>query len=225
MKIPYLPVNIDRIIILLLCWPAFAALFIPGFYGASDDIHIAWLHQMDQTIKMGQFPPRFVPDLSFGFGYPLFNFVFPLPFYVGEMLHLLGLSLVDAIKGVFFLTIILSSFSMYFLLRIFSGRLVSITGAILYVYTPYRAVDIYLRGAIGESVAFIFFPLIILSLTKLTSDDNQVKGWRWIGIGGLSLVGLILSHNIATYMFMPFAIVWGIMRVITTQEKIPKKSP
>ena len=68
-------------IILFFSIPAVWALLVPGFYGASDDLHIAWLQQMDKIIKMGQIPPRFVPDLSFGFGYPLFNFVFPLPFY------------------------------------------------------------------------------------------------------------------------------------------------
>src|SRR5258706_15575236 len=85
------------LIILLLSIPAFWALFVHGFYGASDDLHIAWLQQMDATIRAGQIPPRFVPALSFGFGYPLFNFVFPLPFYVAEIIHLLVLSFVDSI--------------------------------------------------------------------------------------------------------------------------------
>ena len=75
-----------------LALPAAFSLFVPGFFGASDDLHIGWLYEMDKAIKMLQIPPRFVPDLSFGFGYPLFNFVFPLPFYIGEVFHLLGLN-------------------------------------------------------------------------------------------------------------------------------------
>src|SRR3972149_4510481 len=88
-------------VILALSIPAVWALFVPGFYGASDELHIAWLQQMDAVVRLGQFPPRFVPDLSFGFGYPLFNFVFPLPFYLGEIFHLFSFSFVDAIKIVF----------------------------------------------------------------------------------------------------------------------------
>src|SRR3972149_4491785 len=99
------------LIVLILSLPAIWALFVPGFFGASDDLHIAWLQQMDGAIRAGQFPPRFVPDLSFGFGYPLFNFVFPLPFYIGEALHLIGLSFVDAIKGVFLFSIMLLFYS------------------------------------------------------------------------------------------------------------------
>ena len=64
----------------LLIIPAVWALFVPGYYGASDDIHMAWLHEFHKTLMLFQIPPRFVPDLSYGFGYPLFNFVFPLPF-------------------------------------------------------------------------------------------------------------------------------------------------
>ncbi|PIZ58125.1 hypothetical protein COY20_04180, partial [Candidatus Shapirobacteria bacterium CG_4_10_14_0_2_um_filter_40_12] len=91
----------EFIFLLLMVIPATIALFKPGFYGASDEMHIAWLQQMDQAIVEGQIPPRYVSDLSFGFGYPLFNFISPLPYYVGEIFHFLGLSFVYSIKMVF----------------------------------------------------------------------------------------------------------------------------
>ncbi len=188
------------ITIFLLSIPASWALFVPGYYGASDDIHIAWLYEFHKTLMTGQIPPRFVPDLSFGFGYPLFNFVFPLPFYLGETFHLLGLSFVDSIKAVFFISIPLSGIFMYLLLRQFIGSSLSLIGAVLYIYTPYRAVDLYIRGAIGEIVSFMFMPLIVLSVVKLYRD----KSLKWIGIGALSLASLVLSHNITAYMFFPF---------------------
>jgi len=180
--------------------PAVWALFVPGFYGASDDIHIGWLFEFHKTLMMGQIPPRFVPDLSFGFGYPLFNFVFPLPFYIAEIIHLLGFSLVDSIKTLFFLTIPLSGLFMYLLLRQYTNKLFSLAGAILYIYAPYRSVDLYIRGAIGEIVSFVFLPLILLSVVKL----SKTKGLKWVGIGAISFASLVLSHNITGYMFFPF---------------------
>lgn len=188
------------LILVLLSIPAIWALFVPGYYGASDDLHIAWLYQMHKVLMMGQIPPRFVPDLSFGFGYPLFNFVFPLPFYIGEVFHLLGLSFVDSIKAVFLISIPLSGIFMYLLLRQFVQSSLSLVGATLYIYAPYRAVDLYIRGAIGEIVSFIFLPLIILSVIKI----SQNKSFKWVGIGGLALASLVLSHNITAYMFFPF---------------------
>lgn len=195
--------------------PASWALVIPGFYGASDDLHIAWLYEMHKTILMGQIPPRFVPDLSFGFGYPLFEFVFPLPFYIAEIFHLLGFSLVDSIKILFLLSIPMSGLFMYFFLREFSPRALSLAGSILYIYAPYRAVDLYIRGAIGEILSFVFLPAILLSILKLTKSQDL----RWVGIGALSLASLVLSHNITAYMFAPFILLFILFQSFSTLSK------
>lgn len=205
--------------LLLLLIPPVISLLVPGFFGASDDLHVGWLFEMDRALKAGQFPPRFVPDLSYGFGYPLFNFVFPLPFYIGELFHLIGFSLVDSIKWVFGLSLIGSGLVMFLLLRKLTHNLLSLAGALIYVYTPYRSTDVYVRGALGESLAFIFFPLIILSILQLT-DQHQTSRWRWLGIGSLSIGGLVLSHNISAYMFIPFAVLLAGLRFwLTSQEK------
>lgn len=201
------------LILFIAISPTTFSLIVPGFYGASDDLHIAWLFEMDRSLKSGQFPPRLVPDLSYGFGYPLFNFVFPLPFYLGEAFHVLGLNLVDSIKAVFALSLFASGFAMYFLLREFVNKQLAVVGALIYVYAPYRAVDIYVRGAIGEVVAFIFLPLIILSIIKLTKEKNDLN-LKWIGICSLSVGGLILSHNISAYMFIPLALLLCLMKLI-----------
>lgn len=197
------------LVILVFSAPAFWALLVPGFYGASDDLHISWLYEMHQTLLSGKIPPRFVPDLSFGFGYPLFNFVFPLPFYMAEVLHLIGVTLVDSVKTLFLLTIPISGIFMYFLLRQFANEWLSLAGAIVYIYTPYRSVDIYVRGAIGEIVSFVFLPLILLSVVKISKSGDI----RWMGIGGIALASLVLSHNITAYMFIPFVFLLTLLMV------------
>lgn len=204
------------LVIVTLSIPAFWALLVPGFYGASDDIHIAWLYEMHQTILAGKIPPRFVPDLSFGFGYPLFNFVFPLPFYIAETFYLMGANLVDSIKTVFLLTIPISGIFMYLFLRQFVGNWLSLAGALVYIYTPYRAVDIYVRGAIGEIVSFVFLPIILLSFVKLSQDKEKSPfTLKWIGVGALSLATLVLSHNIIAYMFLPFVFLFALLRLFS----------
>ncbi|MDP3918078.1 MAG: hypothetical protein Q8Q30_02810 [Candidatus Woesebacteria bacterium] len=188
------------LIILLLSIPAVRYLFVYGYFGVSDDLHIGWLFEMDRVVKSLQFPPRFVPDLSFGFGYPLFNFVYPLPFYIAEIFHLIGFSLVNSVKIVFGLSIPLSMFFMYKLLKHFASEELSLAGAVLYVYAPYRALEIYVRGTLGEIVAFVFLPLIILAVIKKKPY-----------VLALSFAGLILSHNIMAYMFMPFLLLFTIL--------------
>ncbi len=206
-------------LILLLSIPAIRYLFVYGFFGVSDDLHIAWLYEMDRVIKILQFPPRFVPDLSFGFGYPLFNFVYPLPFYIGELIHLLGFSLVDSVKIVFGLSIPFSMYFMHKFLREFLSENLSLAGSVLYVYAPYRATEIFVRGTVGEILAFVFLPLIALSVVKITQDNTPKK---WIGILALATASLVLSHNIMAYMFMPFIILLFTIRVIFISKNIKK---
>lgn len=216
----FLKNNISLIFLFILSLPAIWALFVPGFYGASDDLHIAWLYEMDRLIKIGQFPPRFVPDLSFGFGYPLFNFVFPLPFYIGEVFHILGLSLVDSVKTVFGISLICSAFSMYFLLKEFLSPKLALVGSLLFLYTPYRSTDVYVRGAIGESMSFVFLPLILFAVIRIYKEtkDSQLLS-KNIFILSLSIAALILSHNIVSYMFMFFVVLIIIILTFYSENK------
>lgn len=210
-------------VLFALSLPAGLALVIPGYYGASDDMHIAWLYEMDRAVRIGQIPPRFVPDLSFGFGYPLFNFLFPLPFYLAEILHLFGMTLVDSIKTLFLLSIPLSAIFMYLLLRQFTTSWLSLLGAVIYIYTPYRATDIYIRGAVGEAIAFVLFPLLTLSVIKIIKRGQTDKStFRWVGLGSLALASLVLSHNISAYMFLPPLLALALLRIIYILGKIPR---
>jgi len=185
------------IVVIILSLPAVRYLFVNGYFGVSDDLHIGWLFEMDRVIKMLQFPPRYVPDLSFGFGYPLFTFVYPFPFYVAEIFHLIGFSLVNSVKFVFGLSIPLSMYFTYKLLKVYMIEPLALAGGVLYVYNPYRALELFVRGTIGEIVAFVFFPLIILSVINKKPY-----------VLALSFAGLILSHNIMAYMFVPFLLIF-----------------
>ncbi|KKQ91854.1 MAG: hypothetical protein UT58_C0001G0031 [Microgenomates group bacterium GW2011_GWC1_39_7b] len=207
-KVEKFLVKYPFLIILLLSIPAVWALFVPGYFGASDDLHIGWLFEMNRSLSLGQFPPRFVPDLSFGFGYPLFNFVFPLPFYIGEIFHKLGLSLVDSVKAIFLMSVPLSMYFMYKFIKEYTNEFLALAGAVLYVYTPYRATDIYVRGAIGEILAFVFPPLIAFSITKIGKE----KSIKWICLLSLGVAGLILSHDIMAYMFIPFLALFALVQ-------------
>ncbi len=213
--------NLPLLLVVLLSIPAVAALLHFGFYGASDDLHVAWLFEMDKIIKMGQIPPRFVPDLSFGFGYPLFNFVFPLPFYLGEIFHLISFSLVDSIKIVFGISLIGSGIAMYFLLKEFLPKFFSLAGALVYIYTPYRSTDIYIRGAFGESLTFVFLPLLLWIAVKIYNSSLVSKkvDWKNASIMALSLAALVLTHDIVSYMFFPFYLLFILFLLILAKWK------
>ena len=211
----FLKNNLFLILTILLSLPAAFALFHKGFYGASDDLHVAWLYEMNRLFKSWQFPPRFVPDLSFGFGYPLFNFVFPLPFYIGEIFHLLGLNFVDSVKTVFGISFIASGVTMFLFLSEIISPALGLAGALIYVYTPYRSTDIYVRGAFGEAFSFIFLPLALYAIIRIYKSASR----KDIGVLSFSLAALILSHDIVSYMFFPFLLLFVVMLYFISPNK------
>ncbi|GAF99922.1 unnamed protein product, partial [marine sediment metagenome] len=132
-----------------------------------DDMQIMRIFELDKCFQDGQIPCRWVPDLGYSYGYPLFNYYPPLPYYLGELFYLLGFSLINSVKLLFGLGFILSGIFMYLLAREFWGNLGGFLAGIFYIYAPYHAVDVYVRGAMGEHWALVCFPLILLAVYKV----------------------------------------------------------
>ncbi len=131
----------------------------PGYFSMHDDMQIMRIFELDKCVKDGQLPCRWVPDLGYSYGYPLFNYYPPLPYYLGEVFHLLGFSFIDSVKILFGLGFILSGIFMFFLAREFWGEWGGFLSAIFYIYAPYHAVDVYVRGAMVKHSALVWFPL------------------------------------------------------------------
>lgn len=196
----------------LITVPTVLPFLNPKFFYTQDYIFIARLQQMSSALFSGQFPVRWVPDLRYG--EPLYNFYAPLPYYLGAVISLSGLNFIWVAKILFILSSILSAVTMYLLCRKLFNRKAAILGVLLYVYAPYRAVDIYVRGALSESFAFIFFPLIFYSSLLLSEKKNLTR----VCLLAVSLTGLFLTHNVTTIMFLPFLVFFWIYLILSKKE-------
>src|SRR3990167_6566198 len=191
--------------------------------------HVARIANFYQNLSEGNLIPRWAANLNWGYGHPILIFFFPLPSYAASIFHFLGFSLVDSVKLVFAVAFIASGIAMYLWLREFLGEIPAITGSILYNFAPYRFVDLYVRGAIGEHVAFIFPPLICYFLLKLANPPSpRSEGTHLGGVitnrfyfagACFSLAGLILSHNALLLMFLPFIILYGLYLIAVSKNK------
>lgn len=170
--------------------------------------HVARIANFYQSLTEGHVVPRWAGNLNWGYGHPILMFLYPLPSYIASFFHFVGFSFVDSTKLVFGATYILSIYFMYLLAKAHLGWQAGIVSGILYGFAPYRFVDIYVRGAIGEHVSFVFIPMVCYFLFLLAegySKDNRVlQKQNNIGVGiSLSMTGLILSHNAVSIMFLP----------------------
>jgi hypothetical protein len=193
------------LIILLLSLPAVWSLFHPGFFPSDDgEWMVVRLSDFHRSFVSGQIPVRWAARLNYSFGYPVFNFLYPLSLYFGEFFHLLGFSFVWSIKLVFIFSFLFSALVMYLFAREFWGDPGGLISAIFYAYAPYRFLDVYVRGSIGEAVSFIFVPLVFWMIYKL----SQRKNWLYVVIGAFGYAGLVMSHNIMAMIFTPILIAY-----------------
>lgn len=176
--------------------------------------HVARIANFYQNLQEGNLIPRWAPNLNWGYGHPILMFLYPLPSYLASFFHLLGFHFIDSVKIVFMISFVLSGVSMFLWIRESFGDKAGFVASILYMFAPYRFVDLYVRGAIGEHVAFIFPPLILFFLLKLVKYGGKKN---MLG-ACLSLAGLILSHNAVTIMFLPIIIFYCIFLILTNKN-------
>lgn len=188
----------------------------PGLHTIHDDQQIARLYLFDRAFKSGQFPVRWVDTLGFGYGYPLFVFYPPLVYILGELIHLLGFSFISSIKSVFFLSIFLSGISIYIFAKELWGKISGLASALFYILVPYRALDIYVRGALAESFSFAWLPLILWSFYKLSKTNKN----QYVIFSSTSLALLMITHNLIFLPFMMFLCIYTAFLLITSNKKV-----
>jgi len=188
----------------------------PGLHLIHDDQHIARLYLFDQVLKAGQFPVRWVNGLGFNFGYPLFVFYPPLVYILGEIYHLIGFGFTDSVKLVFFSSILFSGLAMYIFVRELWGKFPALISALFYLLVPYRALDVYVRGALAESFSFVWLPLIFWSYYKLFYTRKVI----YIYLSGIFLALLMITHNLIFLPFMLILPIYLIFLVLISKEKL-----
>ena len=185
------------LVIVLLSYFAIKPLFISGFFPMHDDTQVGRVVAMGKALRTGQFPVRWVADLGYGYGYPIFNFYGPLPYYFGGSLYTLGIEGLTAAKAMMAVGIVVSGVTMFLLSSSLFGFYGGFLSSILYVYAPYHAVQLYVRGAVGELWAYGFLPLVLYGIIQIFNKKTIRNG---VFIGSLGLFGVITSHTIFGYI-------------------------
>lgn len=182
-------------------------IFQSGYLNMHDDLQLMRLLQLEKCFLDWQIPCRWVPDMGYGFGFPLFNFYPPLPYLIGEIIRITGVSFITTAKLTFAFSIIVSGVMMYLLTKEFFGRIGATLSSIFYVWAPYHAVDVYVRGAMNEAWALAWFPLIFWAGYRLIISKNKFD-IKWIVVLTLSWFALLTSHNLMVMMFTPAFAAW-----------------
>jgi hypothetical protein len=226
------------ILVLFLALPALAPLFAPGyFYEAHDGRHSVFYQIMfDASLRDGALWPRWAMHHLQGYGYPTFIILAPLGFWLSEIFVLLGAGFTTAARLTWATGVLLSAWGMLRLLewwlirqpgapgasttlapvlgrRIHPLRLAAAAGALLYIYAPYRLADLYVRGALNESLLFLWLPWLLLAWDRLLVLRGPGARRRW-ALAVVTLSGMWLTHSFAILSLTPLLMLWVLFRLV-----------
>lgn len=208
---------------IIIIFPSVIPLFNEGFFTVHDNTQVERVFQMTKSISDGHFPVRWVSDLGYGYGYPIFNFYAPLPYYLGAFLNLLFNSSLLSTKIMFFLGTILSFFTMFLFASKITNTRGGLVAAVIYLYFPYHAVNIYIRGAVGEFYAYAFMPLVFMGLYIIYKDLEKKTNIKNILVKALvfsiPVCLVIISHNLSAFMMGVVLIPYFLLLFIFTGRK------
>lgn len=134
----------------LLALPSMAPLFGPGLIGThrygDSPFLLVRLVSLTEGLRRGEVVPRWSPELSYGLGYPFWDFYAPLAYYLAAVPYLLGVTAVASLKLVQALGFVGASLATFALARRHLGELGGLVVAAAYGYAPYHLVNVYARG-------------------------------------------------------------------------------
>lgn len=180
------------------------------------EYHVIRAYQFDKTLREGSFYPRWLPDLNYGYGTPLLNYYYPLPYYATSFFHFLGASFIDSFKLSMVIATLIGTVFFFLWARMFWGNGGGFISSLLYIFAPYHIVELYIRGTVGEVWALAFFPAFLWSVTKVIKERKIL----FVPISAIFFSLIIFSHNILALMFSPFALSYMVFMIMLSKQKL-----
>ena len=180
--------------------------FIFGYPdGDGAPTNVPWFESFRQQLLAGDLYPRWLVDYPDGLGAPVFYFYAPAPFYLTAAIGTVlcpGCDAVDMLSVGHWAIFALSGLTFYAWIRSLTDRLTGMIAGIAYVVLPYHFLDLEVRNAIGESMAYVWTPLILLGLRSMARSNGSVV------VAAAAYAGLILSHLPSALLMTPVMIVF-----------------
>lgn len=188
------------------------SLLLNPWYASHDGVfHLIRIKEFFYSLKQGIFPVRWAFHLDNNFGLPLFNYLYPGPYYFASLLRFLGFFEWQALKILIISAYFVGGLGIFFILKK-RQKYLALFSAFLYLLVPYHFLNIFVRCALGEILAVAFMPWVWLSFLNL----GKQKKIRWYH--PLSLAALCLMHNFLAIFFSLFLLFY-----LLWQKKLKKQ--
>lgn len=211
--------KIHILLIIFTCLISSAFILIKGIYLGHDlEYHLSRILGISECLKYGDFKALIHPGF-YGYGYANGLFYSNLFLYPFALLNAFGLDIITCYK-IFIITITFgTALSMYYCVNnITKKSSIATISTILYITSAYRICDVMVRAAVGEILAFLFIPIIILGLYKLLYEDY--KKWYIFSVGFVGLVNCHLISCVMMFLIIVVIILCNFTKLVQEKERI-----
>ena len=183
----------------------------PGVVFAHDLLYHAWaLFSTWRSVLDGDLWPRWNPYL--GLGMPLLQFYCPVGYVLAWPAQALGGSPIEAVRFLVVVAQIATAATTYASLRWAGGsRPAGLLAAAALAFAPYHLMDQTFRFALGELLAFIWLPPIVVASWKVARGEQG----RAPAVLGVCIAGLLGTHILSVIeiaLVLGPLTAWGLWR-------------
>jgi hypothetical protein len=211
--------SLPYLALVALCLLVIPSVLTPGerLCTAVDAPHFLYrLHEMSWLADRGVLWPRWAPNLSYGFGYPVFHYYGSLSFYPSLLFHRLGASLLTAFQAGFWLAFLCSAWAAYLWLQsVLRDERAALIGAVAYLYAPYHLNTVLYRWNLPEPWALVAPPLALYGLHRMSRRPDG----RAVAITALAVAALPLTSNLATVVFFPLLLTYALLLLAASSDR------
>ena len=207
--------NIKYILILLLATLVLYSPMINKFYiGHDTTFHLTNMNMfLDKLQTFTFFSYKiFGTGVAGNLGYGTFifypSFSYLLTAYIGNILYILKTPEEMSITLSLSIIAFLSSLSIFYSAnKLYKDKMISTLGGITYISSIYFLCNTYVRGALAESLTFIFIPIVFSALYELF-NGNTKKFYLLFVIGYTGMINshLVISVYLTTLIIIIFII-------------------
>ena len=191
--------------ILFIAFVGSLPLFPVGMMTGSDiTYHLVRIEGIADGLRNGVFPVKMYSIFNDGYGYPVGIFYGDVLLYFPALLRLIGFTSMTSYKiYIFIINILTVSIAYYCAKKMFGEVNKALLFAVVYTFSTYRLVCVYARAAIGECSAACFYPIIMLAMWNIYSQDVKEKSYKKNAITlAVGVACLIYTHILSTEMFV-----------------------
>lgn len=187
-----------------------------GVYESGDfNLHIYRAMDFYRSLQDGIMMPSWAAYLNATYGYPLFIFLDPLPYYIIALFHFIGFTFIMSMKLFLICSYILSGIFMYLWVRFITKNSFAVfCASIMYLFTPYHLIDLHYRVAVGEILFFALFPLLFYFLDILI-DTLQHK---YFLLTAITFAFAMFAHQAMAVFGMLVLIPYIIYRILLKKD-------